>query len=377
MDRKFLLEKSENIENLKIDKQKNKTIIDFAGDVAGSSAFDPEVLSYAELDLKDFTHICLMNLADIHFFDEGMDKKRFDKASEFLNKTSNAYAVLSGDTFTMSTLDGASNAHMSKLNNMNSAILGKQCLSKIKDKILFGVGGNHDGEQGSRNRNANLSLTRLVLDCLGITYFQYNVLLKINVDKEPYYVFVTHGSGKATTKAAALDNMYNKCEAIFRRFKIFPNLVLSGHFHADVNGRYVIEVPVYDNGRLVSTRLQELIIESAPALQGDSEFTTAYSMDVTKPNVNLFDISFAKNPSYNARTKNTESPIMWNVSKFPLLKNTKDEFSTPAQKYMEEYNEPNVKLEIENLVKWNKYDIKVDDLANKIKTLYNEEVKTI
>ena len=46
MDRKFLLEKSENIENLKIDKQKNKTIIDFAGDVAGSSAFDPEVLSY-------------------------------------------------------------------------------------------------------------------------------------------------------------------------------------------------------------------------------------------------------------------------------------------------------------------------------------------
>ena len=181
INKKTSLEQSKNIKNLKTDSQKYNMILDFASKVVESDAFDPEVLSYAELSMDNYSHICLVNFADIHFFDQGMSKVRFDKASEFLKNTANAYAVLAGDTFTVSTLSGASNVHVNKINNTNSAILGEKLLENIKSKVIFGIGGNHDGEQGSRNRDTNISLTRQVLKSLDIPYFQYNVLLKINL----------------------------------------------------------------------------------------------------------------------------------------------------------------------------------------------------
>lgn len=374
MNKKYL-QKSENIKNLMLDTRKYNLALNFAGVVAESDAFDPEVLSYAELDFENFSHICLLNLADLHFFDQGMSKKRFDKASEFLKNTSNAYGVLSGDTFTVSTLSGASNAHVSKLNNQNATILGKHLLKNIKNKLLFGVGGNHDGEHGARNRDTNISLTSNVLSAIGVQYFQYNVLLKINVENNPYYVFVTHGSGKATTKASSLDVLKSKCLTICERFGVYPNLILGGHFHADVNGRHLVEVPVYKNGKLVSTKTQELIVESGPAMQGDSEFTSAYNMNSTVPNINAFDISFEKNPYYNKQNQLTESPIIWKVNKFPILKSKKDDFSMPAKIYLQNYLEPqNLDEEIKNHVNASTFDFK--PLLSNLKNL-TEEVKSL
>lgn len=369
------LQQSENIRNLKIDTSKHELILESAERIANDNAFDPEVLSYAELDVKNYSHVCLVNFADVHFFDQGMQKKRFDLASEFLKNTSNAYGVLSGDTFTVSTLSGASNAHVNKINNTNSALLGKKCLKKIKEKLLFGVGGNHDGEHGARNRDNGISLTRLVLDSINVNYFQYNALLKINVENHPFYVLVTHGSGKSSSKAACLDVINKKCTKIAERYGFCPNLVLTGHFHADVNGRYMVQVPVYKNGVLVSTRTQELVIESAPALQGDSEFTTAYNIDITKPNVNAFDISFMRNPYYNTKNQLTESPIIWSINKFPILRKTSDNLSAPATNYLSKYLEPaNLKKDIDNLVA-----VHGVDLASLNKSLKNmsEEVKEL
>ncbi len=375
LDKNSKLENSANIKDLKIDNKQRDLVLDFANKVALNDAFDPEVLSYCELKLDNYTHICLVNFADIHFFDQGMKKARFDKASEFLKNTTNAYSVLSGDTFTVSTLSGASNAHINKINNTNSAILGKECLNNIKDKILFGVGGNHDGEHGSRNRDSNIGITRLVLDSIKVPYFQYNALLKIEVYNHPFYILVTHGCGKASTKASALDTIKAKCNNICSRFGIYPNLVLTGHFHADVNGRYLTQVPVYKNGQLVSTKTQELIIESAPALQGDSEFTTAYNIDITKPNVNAFDISFKKNPYYNTQNQYSESPIIWNINKFPILRQTKDELSLPAKNYMKHYLEPkNLKEEVAKVI--DNKGINLDNVTKAIKKL-GEEVKSL
>ena len=371
--RKSVLQKSENINNLLIDTKKHNMALDFAGVVAESDAFDPEVLSYAELKFEDFSHICLLNFADLHFFDQGMSKKRFDIASKFLENTSNAYAVLSGDTFTVSTLSGASNAHVSKLNNQNATILGKHLLKNINNKLLFGVGGNHDGEQGARNRDTNISLTSNVLDAINVAYFQYNALLKINIDGYPYYVFVTHGSGKANSKASSLDIIKTKCETVCARFGVYPNLVLTGHFHTDVNGRHLIEVPVYKNGQIVSTKTQELVIESGPAMQGDSEFTSAYNIATTQTNINAFDISFVKNPYFNKENQLTESPIIWKVNKFPILKNKRDELSTVATIYMKNYLEPqNLEQDLKNRV--SKSTFNFEPLLQNIKNL-KEEVK--
>lgn len=369
------LSNSENIDELKVDKTKYEMVLDFASRVAESDAFDPEVMSYAELEMDNFSHICLVNFADVHFFDQGMSKQRFDKASEFVRNTSNAYAVLSGDTFTVSTLNGASNAHVNKMANTNSAILGEELLSNMKSKILFGVGGNHDGEHGARNRDTNISITRQVLKSIGVTYFQYNALLKINVYNNPFYVFVTHGCGKSSSKASSLDVMKQKCEAVTKRFGVYPNLILSGHFHADVNGRYTLEVPVYKNGVLVSTKTQDLIIESAPALQGDSEFGAANNMPTTKTNVNAFDISFKKNPYYNAQNQLTESPIIWSVNKFPILKANSDELSMPAKEYLARYHEPqDLKNQIEKFV--NGKSLNLSELENNVKKIA-EEVKSL
>ena len=188
-------------------------------------------------------------------------------------------------------------------------------------------------------------------------------------------MFVTHGSGKGSTKAAALDNIKQKCMAVCSRFGVFPNLVLTGHFHADVNGRYLMQVPVYKNGKLISTKTQEMIIESAPALQGDSEFTTSNNMDMTKPNINAFDITFKKNPFYNTQNQNSESPIIWSVNKFPLLRATKDEFTTPAKTYMEKYLEPqNLEVNVDKIV--SKKGLDLEGLNKSVKKLA-EEVKSL
>ncbi len=373
--RKTEIRESANIKNLSIDQKKHNLALNFASTVAESDAFDPEVLSYAELKFEDFSHICLLNLADLHFFDQGMSKKRFDIVSNFLKNTSNAYGILSGDTFTVSTLSGASNAHVSKLNNQNATILGKHLLKQISNKILFGVGGNHDGEQGARNRDTNISLTSNVLSAIGVQYFQYNALLKIDVNGNPFTIFVTHGSGKSSTKASSLDIIKNKCKTICSRFGVYPNLVLTGHFHADVNGRHLVEVPVFKNGKLVSTKTQELVIESGPAMQGDSEFTTAYNIDTTVTNINAFDISFIKNPYFNKENRFTESPVIWKVNKFPVLKKMKDEFSTPAKIYMNAYLEPqNLEENLQSYIDSKTFNF--DDLLKDIKK-FKEEVKSL
>ena len=75
-NRKMSLKKSKNIENLNVDNKKYEMILDFANKVANDSSFDPEVLSYAELDVNNYSHVCLVNFSDVHFFDQGMKKKK-------------------------------------------------------------------------------------------------------------------------------------------------------------------------------------------------------------------------------------------------------------------------------------------------------------
>ena len=52
INKKTSLEQSKNIKNLKINNQKYNMILDFASKVVESDAFDPEVLSFAELDME-------------------------------------------------------------------------------------------------------------------------------------------------------------------------------------------------------------------------------------------------------------------------------------------------------------------------------------
>lgn len=346
-DGKRILTKSDRNPNLWIDETHNKEELNWTKTILSDESYDPETIGYAEYNPWPYSKVLLVPFADQHFGGESSKIKRHALGVDFVNNTANAVWVSAGDLVDNGTLDGATNAHFSKTNPQRATDFAYYELSRIAHKNIGFVGGNHDSESGSRNKNSNVSHSKIIADRMGCKYNPFGLVIGMPIKlpnsskTQMVYVFVFHGSGKSNSLAGAVDVTFKKALNSLAGKGIYPDLILAGHFHAGTNGIYPINVPTYDKyGKVIGHKIKQCKVKSLNPLQGSNTFSSSQNMIESETNISALDIGLEKNPYYNKHTQKTEFEYILSLNDFSLLKSHSDEFSTPAVHYLEKYQEP-------------------------------------
>lgn len=339
--------------------------------IAGMEQLDPEVNTLVEYNEKVFSNVCVVPLFDLHIGGEGTKLKRIKKVIDFIEHTANAVCVFGGDLLDNATLNGATNAHTSKINPNRALDLAVELFEPIKDKVLCVLAGNHDGESGGRNKDSNMSQAKQFAKRLGVKYAPFNALIKINIpqknakyhkkDKIAYYVFATHGSGKCGSKAGTVDLAFKKAISACAPYGVSPDLILTGHFHSNVDGVKEVKVPKYnEKGEIISEITKSIRIESTSSMQQENTYAVANGMDLENANISAINICWLKNPYYYEKTSKTEWQFWGQSTKFPILRQKDNKFTRIACEYLEKYGESE---ELENKLREQYQSKSINEIA--------------
>lgn len=339
--------------------------------IAGMEQLDPEVNTLVEYNEKIFSNVCLVPLFDLHIGGEGTKLKRIKMVVDFIKHTANAVCVFGGDLLDNATLNGATNAHTSKINPNRALDLAVALFEPIKDKVLCVLAGNHDGESGGRNKDSNMAPAKQFAKRLGVKYAPFNALIKINIplknakyhkkDAISYNVFATHGSGKCGSKAGTIDIAFKKAMSTCALYGVCPDLILTGHFHSNVDGVKEVKVPKFnEKGEIISEITKPVRIESTSSMQQENTYAVANGMDLEKANVSAINICWLKNPYYYEKTSKIEWRFWGQSTKFPILRQNDNKYTKIASEYQTKYCESD---EVENNLRENFKDKHIDEIV--------------
>lgn len=301
---------------------------------AGSDALDTEAVVPITVTSK-FSHLCLIPLYDLHMFGEGFNLKRFQMVADYLKNTPNAYSFIGGDWYDNANVLSKTNPYNSKTNVTQAIDGSEELLESIKHKILFVLGGNHDGEFGDRVKPANISPAKESAKKIA-PYVPYNALLDIKFEGNPNFglkAFATHGS-----MAKSVDELAKKCVKLCKMSNVFPDMIFSGHIHTELTFIKPISVPVKNKkGIITGYKNKNVRIEILPSFQGDNQYSASKGFNDGYTNAIAFDITCQKNPYYTAKTSDTEFEYILKITKFPILKKFSDEYTSFAKRYLSAY----------------------------------------
>ena len=327
---------------------------------AGSTALDPQAVKVGHINSK-FSHYCLIPLYDLHMFGEGFNLERFKMVAKYLMQVSNAYSFIGGDWYDNANLMSKSNSYNSKT-NITQAIDGSEyLLENVKSKILFVLGGNHDGEFGDRVKPSNVSPAKESAKKIA-KYVPFNALINIKLgDNFSFNLFATHGS-----MARSVDELKRKCMNVCASKGVVPDVIMSGHIHSNMSYIFRESVPVKNKqGLVVEYKEKNVRVEILPSFQGDNEYSASKGFNDGFTNAYAYDFSYEKNPFYNHLTKDTEFEYLLKITKFALLKKHSNEYTSFAKKYMEMYQEPDLDLIYKNAMA----ELNKDNIKNSINTI--------
>lgn len=329
--------------NISVDNFHEKEELKAVEEIASMEQTDPEVTGYAECSPVGFSNAMLVPMFDLHIGGEGCKLERLKKIIEFVQKTPNSLVVLGGDVLDNATLLGATNAHTSKVNPDRALDLAVSLLTPIKNKIVCVLAGNHDGTSGARNKDSNMASAKQLALRLGVKYFPYNALIELKLKAKikrkkqeiPYRIFATHGSGSASTKAAGVDLAFNKGILACSKKKIIPDMILTGHFHNNASGVYDLSVPEFEEGIMVGEIQKSIRTESLATMQEANAYSASNNMDIQVANLYGINIRWEKNAYFSEMDRDSEYEYLARITKFPILKTSKTEFTRIASKYIE------------------------------------------
>ena len=337
---------------------------------ASSNALDPQAVKVARVK-SDFSHYCLIPLYDLHMFGEGFNMERFKMVTNYLMQVSNAFSFIGGDWYDNANIGSKTNSYNSKT-NISQAIDGSEfLLENIKSKILFVLGGNHDGEFGDRVKPSNISPAKESAKQIA-KYVPFNALVNIKLgEKFSFNLFATHGS-----MARSVDELKRKCVNVSMAKGVVPDVIMSGHIHTNMSLVERVKVPVKDSrGMVVEYKEKNIRVEILPSFQGDNEYSASKGFNDGFTNAYAYDFSYEKNPFYNTHTKNNEFEYTLKITKFPLLKKYSNEYTSFAKKYMEMYKEPDMNLirkQIAQEMQQDKIQKSIQDISHALNEINRE-----
>lgn len=182
-------------------------------------------------DLNNKT-IKIYPVFDVHIGAAEYMKKEFEAFVSYIAKTPEAYIVIGGDILNNAIKTSVSDIYSEKMMPGEAKEYAVKLLTPIADKILCGVGGNHEWRTG---KDTDVDILYDIFCQLGISErYRANVaILSVGIN---YYTsrrtgfrktfLVTHGSGGGATLGAGI----NRQERFIRGFDGI-DVFISGHTH--------------------------------------------------------------------------------------------------------------------------------------------------
>lgn len=338
---------------------------------AGSDALDVDAVVPITISSK-FSHLCLIPLYDLHMFGDGFNLKRFQMVSNYLQSTPNAYSFIGGDWYDNANIMSKTNPYNSKTNVTQAIDGSEKLLEDIKHKILFVLGGNHDGEFGDRVKPSNISPAKESAKKIA-PYIPYNALIDIKFEDKDFELsaFATHGS-----MAKSVDELTNKCIRLCKMNNVFPDIIFSGHIHTEFTYIRPISVPVKNKkGIVTGYKNKNVRIEILPSFQSDDQYSASKGFNDGYTNAIAYDITCQKNPYYTSKTSDTELEYIVKITKFPILKKFSDEYTSFAKRYLSAYKvatNQELKADLQSKIESEQMQSSINNIVNTLNQIERE-----
>lgn len=244
-----------------------------------------EAVGEVVVDARNKKHVLILNLADIHYGDEGFKRDKFIKVLNWAKDTGCMVTML-GDSMGLATSQSSTNVQTFQTNNENSRVALEKDLEIMGNQIVAIIPGNHTGKHGNRCKVMGLCAERPIADHLGVPYFPYHALLNIITNNGHYYIGLTHGD-----MAKDYQTVAKKLINIIQQEKnVIADAVLMGHYHKIASFDQVYDYSEFDESLQTYVRKHKTItVESLPAFQEINEHAASNGFLTTKANARAMD----------------------------------------------------------------------------------------
>lgn len=250
-----------------------------------------EAVGEVVVDARGRKHILILNLADIHYGDEGFKRDKFIKTLNWAKDTGCMVTML-GDSMGLATAQSSTNVQTYQTNNESSRMGLEKDLEIIGNQVVAVIPGNHTGKHGNRCKVMGLCAERPIADHLGVPYFPYHALIDIITDNGHYYIGLTHGD-----MAKDYQSVAKKLINIIQQEKnVIVDAVLMGHYHKVASFDQVYDYSEFDETLQTYVRKHKTItVESLPAFQEINEHAASNGFTTTKANARAMDFILDEN----------------------------------------------------------------------------------
>lgn len=182
---------------------------------------------------RDFETIELLDISDLHEGSPAENADLLNRELDYLEATSNAFAIIGGDIFEAATKHSVGDVHNTRnVSVVDSRHVMAARLRRVREKILGVIGGNHDHRVVKESGEDSVD----ALCCeLGLYYADDGELdLKLLVGQDrnaklsqlAYSIYAVHGWGGGRTMGAKANNLVG-----LRNLRPNADLYLFHHTH--------------------------------------------------------------------------------------------------------------------------------------------------
>lgn len=336
-----------NNSNIYMDTSKKEADLKLTQELARRNEFESESVANMEVNTGVFSSICIICDSDIHAGSIGSNAIREEMKVNFIKNTANAYSILNGDMFN-SIIKAEENIHDDKFGTNRQIERAIHLYKDIKNKIVCVIDGNHDGAYGKRWTVSTLSPCKHFADALELPSVEFGVNIKFNMptsdfkrENKSINIYFAHMAGKTAGEAKSVDITFEQAMIRMAETGKVPDVIFGGHFHSNSNGSFPINLMQYDEfGKCIGVQRKDIITVSESTLQEVARYAQASGYPEADSNVYLNNIRLVKNPYYTTSSKDRQPEYVVELTRFPMFKTGKNEYTEQALMYMRKYQEP-------------------------------------
>ena len=205
----------------------------------------------------EFERVEIYPLSDLHIGDALADIDAIHTLIKHILAEPNRFVICHGDLINNNLKNSVGSVYEDIIRPSDQKKEIKKLLTKIKDRILVMVTGNHEFRSA---KETDQDITEDIADYLGVPYQQEDAVVKIafrydsGKSENVYTIYVSHGTGGGKRPGSALNNV----EAL--SMNILADVYVVGHTHKKIAHKAIFRIP--DTINNVIREIEQLYIVS-------------------------------------------------------------------------------------------------------------------
>lgn len=180
--------------------------------------------------------IVIYPIFDVHIGSAEFQEEKFINYLKQIKDDPNAYVVIGGDIIDNGTRNSIANPFEQTMRPREQKLYAAELLAPIKDKILCGVPGNHEGRSSKESDDSplydifcKLNIEEVFRENAAFLLLKFGDQSMSSLKRPVYSIVVMHGSGGSGTIGTGI----NKQERYAQTFD-GVDMVITGHTHRPV-----------------------------------------------------------------------------------------------------------------------------------------------